>query len=343
MPHVFVANKECPAYDNAYVLPYDGWKTSVGALCDSNGKIIVDHPDDEFVESAAPFNLSKAVFRDEEVIDVGFLLNIFGHTFTENLSKLWFLESPLGKELVRSGIKIVYTTAFNDALSETALEFIRLAGFDFSNSEHITKVTQFRKVYLPANTFTTVGGIKMYSPEYKLMIDRIKAQITVKGDSPAKIYFSRTRFRLAQPKREVGEQDVENVFRSLGYEIVCPEKLSLAKQLQLVAGCTHFASTECSTSHLSMFCRPGTQVSLLMKVDYVNPHQQMVNSMADLDVTYIKAHHSFKANRRHPWWGPFYLCVTSYLLRFAGITYRQMPLLLRRSFWCYLFNIKCDV
>ena len=340
MPHIFAAENVCSVYDDAYILPYDDWKTGVGALCDSNGAIVPDHPDDEFVESAAPFDLGSAVIRDEDVINIGFLLNIFGHTFTENLSKLWFLESPQGKELVRSGARIVYTTAFNDPLSETALEFIRLAGFDISNAEHITEVTRFRKVYMPSNTFTTISGVKMYSPEYRLLIDRIRASIEAKTDSPSKIYFSRTLFRLAQPKREVGEKDIENVFRALGYEIVFPEKLPLKEQLQLAAGCTHFASTECSTSHVTMFCRPGTKVTLLMKADYINPHQQLINSLADLDVTYVTAHNSIRTNRKHPWWGPFYLYVTPYLCRFAGIPYRHLPLLLRRSFRRYLLRIK---
>ena len=129
------------------------------------------------------------------------------------------------------------------------------------------------------------------------------------------------------------------MFRRLGYEIIAPEDYSVIEQIQMVRNCDHFAATEGSVSHLSLFCRPHTDVVILCKANYLNFHQVMINEFADLDTTYVEAHHSSKVNAEYPWWGPFYLCVNRYLERFAKHPIFHLPYWARFSYWEYTRNI----
>ena len=103
--------------------------------------------------------------------------------------------------------------------------------------------------------------------------------------------------------------------------------------------CKSFAATEGSVAHLSLFCPPKTNVVIINKAVYLNFHQVMINEYADLNVTYIEAHHSIKAHHEHPWWGPFYLCITRNLENYVGHPIPHLPHWLLPSYWEYSRNI----
>lgn len=67
-------------------------------------------------------------------------------------------------------------------------------------------------------------------------------------------------------------------------------------------------------------------------------HQVMINEFADMDATYVEAHHSSRANKDNPWWGPFYLCDTKYLERYVGHRIMHLPFWMRVSYWRYSQN-----
>ena len=175
-------------------------------------------------------------------------------------------------------------------------------------------------------------------------IERIKAAAFAGShsgkphDAGGKTYLTRTSLHS---NKDYNEKEIEQLFREKGFDIVAPEKLSVAEQIRLMASSRTVAATEGSVSHNALFMSPGSQLIVLQKADYVNGYQHAANAVADLEVTYIRAHHSVCASKQMPWAGPFYLTVTPELKAWSGGMARKLPLLCRPSYWNYrLKNIR---
>lgn len=305
--------------------------------------------DGTFVENSA-FSISKgyaysysSIERSEDVvIYIGSLLNIYGHTFTDNLKKLWYLRTQEAIRLLEQGAKIVYVTTGNQELKKYTIKFFELAGLSPNSWTHITAITSCKTCIIPDDSFgcedITVGGF--YTQEYKTIISDIKAAIDNKIEHvayPEKIYFTRTGIPN-NSWREIGEEKVEKVFQDKGFTIISPEKLSVEEQLRYLISCKEFASTEGSISHSSIFCQNGTHVYIVRKVDQVNHYQLVMNEVVGLNVTYIDAHKSIQANPKIKNYGPFYIYYTPELKRFYGRFIITLPLALRPSWWWYNFR-----
>lgn len=327
-------------FPNAFIAPYVGWEDSIGCLLDETGNIIKDSECLEWKESDQFYRVKDAVKEDGVAVYLGFLLTGFGHSYTDNLRKLWFVKTDLFQSLVASGALVVYTTSWNAPLPDILYDVFKLAGFDLSSARHITALTQFDKVYIPDNCFKSGDAGRIYSKEFEDLINCIKSGIPNNDNKsyPQKVYFSRSKFSKNLNK-EFGEKSIERVFSRLGYDIIYPEDYSFAEQIHFVRNCDSFAATEGSVAHLSLFCNPQTHVILLNKANYLNFHQLLINEYADLDVTYIEAHHSSKVDLKHPWWGPFYLYITGYLERFVKHPIIHLPFWLAPSYWAYTRNI----
>lgn len=339
-----------PEYDDSFVLPSkDLWV---------NGKCLggVVDKDKCFVMSSAwhegarcdkyDFTEDEVEVRDERVIYLGFLNSCWGHAITDNLKKLWFVGTESYKELIEKGYKVVYITEDNKSMPKYVWRLFELCGVDCSMFEHIVKVTRFKNVVVPDNSFIADNGERYYTDEYKRTIDVIKSNAALNTEYKGKkIYFSRTG---TQTWRETGEKAIEKVFESLGYVILHPERFSVDTQISIVSSCKAFASTEGSISHNAVFCAPNTPVTIIRKVHDVNKYQMALNAVADVDVTYIDAHHSINAQEGSPWVGPFYLCVNRNVERYVGHRIMRLPLLMRCSWWNYylskyqLYNRICN-
>ena len=326
-------------WDDAYVAPFFGWKKSIGCVIDKNGQAIPDSAGTEWKEDASYYDFKDYQVEHKRVVFLGFLPTGFGHSYTDDLRKLWFLKTEECKDLIRDGYELVYTTSKNQPIPQVVLDVFSLAGLDFSNTRHINRLTRFDEVVVPANCFRATEYGRIYCQEYVDLIDCIKSAVPeTTAVKASKLYFTRTKFTAGLSK-ERGERDIEQVFRGLGYEIVIPEDYSVAEQIQMVENCDHFSATEGSVAHLSLFCKPHTDVVILCKANYLNFHQIMVNEFADLNTTYIEAHHSSMANSKYPWWGPFYLCINHYLVKFARRPILYLPFWAKFSYWEYTRNL----
>lgn len=340
--HKFQSALGYKLYDNAYVAPYYGWSKSIGCIIDESGREIKDSECIEWKENAAFYDIDDCESEHKKVIFLGFLLTGFGHSYTDDLRKLWFLKTDECSSLIRDGYELVYTTSWNRPLPSAVLEIFSLAGLDFSTAKHVTHLTHYDRIVIPDNCLRASDFGRVYCQEYEDLINCIKSSIPDSGIRIPKVYFSRTKF-TAGLRKEYGEEDIVSVFRRLGYEIIIPEDHSVIEQIQMVRNCDCFAATEGSVSHLSLFCKADTRVTIICKANYLNFHQVMVNEFADLNTTYIEAHHSSRANAQCPWWGPFYLCITHHLEHFVGHPIMHLPYWAKFSYWEYTRNIlyKC--
>lgn len=336
--HRFEKQLGCRMLENAYVAPYFKWDKSIGCVIDDSGRAVKDSECLEWKEDEQYYNINEAATENERVIYLGFLVTVFGHSFTDDLRKLWFLHTDECKRLVADGWRLVFTTSWNRPLPDYLIEVFQMAGFDLSSAEQIKIITKFDKVCIPDNSIIDEGWGRSYCAEYIRAIETIKSRVPHSSKRYSKLYFTRSHFSQSS-KKEYGEKTIEREFKKRGYYIVFPEEHSIVEQIQMVQNCDCFAATEGSVAHLSLFCRPGTQVTIINKANYLNFHQVMINEYADLNVTYIEAHHSSKVDLLHPWWGPFYLCVNGFLERYFRHPILHLPYWALPSYWEYSRSI----
>ena len=206
------------------------------------------------------------------------------------------------------------------------MELLQLIGIDVNRMKPIYQLTQYETLYVADACFYTKGEEeRFYTKEYTKLIHSITDRITpIKED---KIYLTRTALKHG---RDIGEKDIENVFKRLGYKIISPEKLSLYTQLAYIKGCKILATTEGSISHNAVFMSRGTNVVIIRKCSFVNEYQIALNEINDLNVTYIDAHLSVFARQDVLTAGPFFLYVNDNMIRFSAIEGLQNTFSLNR-------------
>lgn len=327
-------------FDNAYVLPSkDLWKDGkcFGGVVTANG---------DFVESSAwhegkrcdkyEFNESDVIRRDDTCIYMGFYNPCWGHAITDNLKKLWFLKTDKCKDLLAQGAKVIYLTIDNQPMPQYIYRLFALAGVDLSKFELVVDISRFAKIIIPDNSFIADSGQRYFTQPYVDTIAKIKANaISQSKIYPEKIYFTRTQLKS---NRDIGEESIEKVFKKKGYTIIAPEQHSVDEQIQMLMHCKLFAATEGSISHNAVFCEPGTDVAIVRKCNDVNKYQMAVNEVADVNVTYIDAHHSTKAPKSAPWVGPFFLYLNSNVRKWANLILLSSPYNFTISWWRYKLN-----
>jgi len=324
-------------FDNAFVLPSkDLWKDGKcpGGVVTADGV---------FVESSAwhegnrccayDFDTSLCRADSRTVIYMGFYNPCWGHAITDNLKKLWFLDTEEGHQMLDEGAVPIYITISNLPMPKYIHRLFQLAGVSLADFEHVTELTRFSRIIVPDNSFIADRGQRYFTSQYVDIIERIKQNVSPTVQPTGKIYFTRTGIKST---RERGESDIEKVFQKKGYKIISPEKESVDEQIRLLAGCDAFAATEGSVSHNAVFCPAHTPVTIIRKCNDVNKYQMAVNEVADVDVTYVDAHCSIMTPKDSPWVGPFYLCVNRNLERWAGHHIFHLNRRLRPSWWAYL-------
>lgn len=299
-------------YENAYLLPNkEAWKDGMcyGGVVSEEGKFIMSSAWHEGKRcDKYDFDAENVECVDETAIYIGFFNPCWGHAITDNLKKLWFLETKACKDILAKGAKIVYVTIENKEMPGYVKRLFELAGGELCDFEHVKEIVRFKRIIVPDNSFIADNGERYYTDEYRHIIDKIKSNIQTKSLHFEKIYFSRTHIK---DNRDFGEKRIERVFAKKGYKVVYPEKHTVDEQIELLANCSSFASTEGSISHNVVFCSPNTDVVIVRKCYDVNKYQMAVNSVSGINATYIDAHKSIKSPVSSPWVGPFYLYINS--------------------------------
>jgi hypothetical protein len=233
---------------------------------------------------------------------------------------LWFLKSDEYKEHF-SDYRPAFIPFSNFGFSNNFIELLSMLGIDYTLLMPITKITEFRSILIPEESFYSSGDLRLYTKEYVDTINEIKAKVAISGDSRNKrVYFTRTHLEL-NGKTEFGEKEIERVFRAHGYRVIAPEEISLKEQLGILMNCDHFAATEGSISHNSVFMKDGADVVILSRGAYHTEYQFTLNAVNNLSVTYIDSHLSIFTDRTRSWLGPFFYYRSEALMRYFGEPY----------------------
>lgn len=335
--HLYDKPLECLDIEHGIVLPSKDWTEEgllYGGVCDSKGNFVEESGFRERGNLPYSYDASNVIYKDEEVLFIGFFLNCYGHGITDHIKKLWFLETQEYKNLIAQNpqMQVIYIVEKNLPLPPWQKEIFHLAGIDYNSWEQIKNLTCYKHIYIPENSLINSHEYRMFTPEFRRTIDKIKLSIKPLEFTASKIYFTRTGIR--NYRRECGENRVEKIFRKKGFRIYSPENLTVEQQIALLMNCDEFASTEGSCAHNSIFCKPNTKVLILRKADYANSYQIMINEFARLDVTYIDIHHSSNVDIRQPWHGPFYMYVSPYLKKYFHLLF-GLPYWLDPLYWVY--------
>lgn len=328
-------------YRNAYVFPFK--EGQCGEVVTSEGITLGS----DFKEKTSLEKFDTHGLRHcQKAVFVGyFWIYIWGHCFTDHFNKAWFLLTDECKRLQKEGAELVFLSHVTHVPSYMRQIFL-YAGIDLDRVRMVTEPTIFDELYVPENCFFHTPDMwhRYYTSEYLTLLENIRKNVASEaeraGDFPVydNIYLTRTQCTPPSLWKDLGEKVIEKAFAKDGYAVIAPEKYTVAQQFWMMMNCKRLVATDGSVCHASCFCRPRTKLAILCKADILTQHQIVSNQIADLDVTYVSVHHSYFVDKKEPWHGPFFLCITSNLERFMGHKIPHVPYFLSMSFGKYLMR-----
>ncbi|MCQ2317762.1 MAG: glycosyltransferase family 61 protein [Bacteroidales bacterium] len=260
------------------------------------------------------FKFDEGEKVDQDIIFIGHISSVcWGHTITDSIGRLWWIVTEIKKKY--NHLPIYYISETH--LDGNYLEFIKLIGIPLTQFYRISKITLFRSVYIPDTCFDNHRISLRYTKEYVSLIDHICRQ----GSnifSPRKIFLMRE-----NSLRQICSSRLSQIIIDSGYHLIFPEKLSVPDQISLFQNAESIVSEESSLSHNFIFCREGTKVVILRKVNTVNIYQALINQLRHLDVVYIDCHLSICINQRHR--GPFFLYANDNLCSYFNYMTPDFP------------------
>lgn len=233
---------------------------------------------------------------DGECVYLGHYTSHYGHFLLETLSRFWALES--GSDFDRLVFHpFVHPTPRprSFAPARVALECFDA---DLRRVTILRRPTRFRRLVLP----TALVEINNAADEgqravYRRIVARCRARSGA-GFSPQRLYLSRRRLnRFRLPGRSTAyrpftnEGEIEELFGSLGFVVLHPERVPFSEQVALYSRADVVAGYPGSALHNAVFMRPG---ALLVKIGSLrtrsvgNPNQRMCEELAGVRSEFLR-------------------------------------------------------
>ena len=232
--------------------------------------------------------------ENKTVIYLGMFYPVWGHVLTGNLYRIWFLNSEVFKREFKN-CPIVFISWRGRRLKRypNFPRLLELLGVDVDKLQLIDQPTQFDKIILPDESMYR-DGYRKITAEYRETIDLIR-DFALKNRTPTsskKVYYF-------YGKNQTGEERLAEYFKSKGYDIISPEKLSFDEQLNVMINADSFASTLGSCSHNSIFLRDNAETIFIPRaVDTFTSYQPTLDAVHPLNANYIDSTLSV-FNERH--------------------------------------------
>jgi hypothetical protein len=215
--------------------------------------------------------LSCIDYVDENVIFLGELDKHYGHFILEGLSRLWFC---LG--LKDNTYKCVYISSKG---LNRFMDFFKIFGIEDKNLIKITKPTKFKSVTIPEPSIRLHDYCHI---KYKKTIDKITEH--VQKTNIDKVYFSKENIGN---DRAYNEKSIRRVFLENGFNVFCPENLSIYKMISILKGCKTLAATSATNIHNSVFMSDESSIICLNRSAHFHPIQTMIEKIKSLKSTYV--------------------------------------------------------
>ena len=255
--------------------------------------------------------------RSETAVYLGLFTPSWGHALTINLQRLWFLQSTVFKRKFKN-CPLVYLPWMLSNGEYVRIEQIQnfrrlleILEIDPDALQPVTRPVRFDSIIMPDKSFFSQKRL-YFTAEYRETIDRIK-NFALKNQTPTakKIYYFYGNMQL-------GEERLAEYFKSKGYAIVQPEKLTTDEQLNLMINAESFASTLGSCAHNSVFLRKGTEAIFIPRsANHFTGYQQAINQVAGLNAKYVDSSLSLFGGIH----GPNCFIISPQLKKFFGDTF----------------------
>jgi len=225
-------------------------------------------------------------YLDEEVVYIGFMRGHWGHFMVDSSTRFWMLDRPECK-----GRRFLINIEGMDELYAKVFSYL---GIDNEQVISLEQNTRFRAIYVPDLAYYPA---KYISKEYLFPFEKIMSQINLQLPIYEKIYLSRIHF--TKGKRELGEKDIQDVFKKNGCHIIYPEELSLEEQIWYYKNCKTMITTNGTIAHNAIFCNRDAELIILNRFcEEENMHQRAINLIKNIKVTYVNAYHpNVKGNK----------------------------------------------
>lgn len=289
--------------ENGVILPpkKNGEGIYRGGVIDSDGKFVSGmlRNGSDNIKNPGYYGISEGYKIDSETIEVvdekvifgGVLIGHFGHMILECFSRMWYyLETK--SDLKIAFIVILERKAWFD-------QFFKLLGLDLDQIIYINKPTQFQTIIVPDEAVHSwFDYTEKYLLPYHVMCKNLP---TVEKKMPDKIYLTRSMLNKYGLTDCVNEKYFEDFYRNLGFTIIAPETLSIEEQIRLLYNAKEVVTTMGSISHLILFCRPHTKVTILCKVDddtllpqcLINQAKEVECSIVDVSFNFLHSNRSY--------------------------------------------------
>ena len=243
----------------------------------------------------------------EAVIYIGQMQKHWGNFLFDCMARIWYvLKEKREYRLAYCGVRLD-----ENALSDPSTgycDFIKLLGINPERLIDVRKPTKFYKVIIPE--LSLFPGT-FYTDEFITVFDRAIETVneSVHINHYDKIYLTR---RQMDACKELGEKEIEQIFKQNGFQIIAPEKLPIAEQIFLFNHCQTMASIEGTASHNILFAKPGTEQIILRKQNYINTRQTFFNRVRNVSPHYVDVFYEpFRGFPLSHDAGPFWIGVTA--------------------------------
>lgn len=322
------------SFANARVLPWLPDKRFSGGVVDGSGSFVDSSAlHEDAYDGSYEYSENSVERKDRTAVFLGTWIGIYGHAITDNIKKLWFLFTEDYKNL-GPDTDLIYCYLGEEDLPVYIKEILFALGIAADSLKRVQKVTEYKNVIVPDNSFILSDGKRFYTAAFKSTVFKIIDNAPVLTEYPEKIYLSRTK---SSSFRDYGEGQLAEVFAQHGFKIVTPEKHPFLEQVAMFSHCKCLVATEGSIAHNAAFCRQGAELVILRKSNYINAYQSALDAMNSLNVSYIDAHHT--VNVSEPWVGPFFLWQTKYLNEYFGDSVKEQSRWLSTIWYKYLIRI----
>lgn len=199
-----------------------------------------------------PFKSMTSIEKKEgHYYYMGMLNPHYGHFIQEAITRFWLaLQQP---HLITKQTKFVFHPLtklgpnFLDRLFETGLgEYFNALGIEKENIILVQKAMRFEHLIVPESSVAISDGNCYFGQGARqvwLHINKLMADSTSTQSSRKKLYLSRRAVKNPiQGRVLLNEKEVENYFKSIGFEIVVPEHMtqyqmqSLLRRTSVIAG-----------------------------------------------------------------------------------------------------------
>lgn len=240
------------------------------------------------------FNRDSAQKLSGKIIHIPIIKDHWGHFLIDVLCRFWFLVLPEYKDCIITCCVNLKTSR----LTGNYLQVLRLLGV-MDRLYIVTAPIRCDKILIPDCSFGfNRSWNSKYSAIIRLLLSRIKIEKKYAGKN---IYFTRTRF-LKSRIYEIGEKQIEKVFKDIGFEILSPELLSIEEQISCFQTAKEIVSLSGTIPHNIVFARDGLLFTILNRQPVINLPQLRINQMMkNVSVRYVDVYHPIMKNKPRPY------------------------------------------